>query len=172
MRLSSEILYSEEKIRQRVEAMSLAIAADTPEGDGLSVIALMDGAFMFCTDLVRRLPMPVHLAFPKVVSVARGGDPTGIELPEEFPVTGADVLVVEDILDTGQTLEALTRALAARRPGRLRLAVLLDKPARRRSAIRADYVGFASPDRWVVGYGLDFEGLYRNLPYISYVEPR
>ena len=172
MRLSSEILFSEEQISQRVEAMSLAIAADTPEGDGLSVIALMDGAFMFCTDLVRRLPMPVHLAFPPVVSVARGGDPSRLALPADFPLKGADVLVVEDILDTGQTLAALTQTLARQQPKRLRLAVLLDKPSRRTESVQADYVGFSSPDRWVVGYGLDFEGLYRNLPYISYVEPR
>jgi hypoxanthine phosphoribosyltransferase len=150
--------------------MASAIAADTPEGETLSVLALMDGAFMFCADLVRRLPMPVHLGFVPVISVRRGGDPTGIRLSTGFPVDGADLLIVEDILDTGCTLAALRRHLETLNPRRIRLAVLLDKPARREVEIRPDYVGFTTGDHWVVGYGLDSEGLYRNLPYISFVE--
>jgi hypoxanthine phosphoribosyltransferase len=105
-----------------------------------------------------------------VISIRRGGDPTGIRLPEDFPVEDADLVVVEDILDTGCTLSALRRHLETLRPRRIRLAVLLDKPARREVEIRPDYVGFTVEDRWVVGYGLDSEGLYRNLPYISHVE--
>ena len=170
MRLSSDILIGEEELRRRVSAMASAIAADTPEGETLSVIALMDGAFMFCADLVRRLPMPVHLAFVPVTSIGRGGDPSKTVLPSEFPVRGADLLVVEDILDTGCTLSALERHLLSMGPRRFRLAVLLDKPTRREVEIRPDYVGFTTEDRWVVGYGLDYEGLYRNLPYVSFVE--
>ena len=170
MRLSGEILIGEAALRGRVEAMATAIAADTPEGAGLSVIALLDGAFMFCADLVRRLPMPIHLALVPVTSVDRGGDPTSIPLPAYFPVEGAEVLVVEDILDTGRTLQALRSHLLASRPARLRTAVLLDKPGRRAVPFTPDYVGFRVPDRWIVGYGLDLHGLYRNLPYISYVE--
>ena len=170
MRLSSEVLYGEEELQRRVAAMATAIAADTPEGETLSVLALMDGAFMFCSDLVRRLPMPVRLAFVPVPSVRRGGDPARLRLPAGFPVTGADLLVVEDILDTGCTLAALKQHLATLSPRRVRLAVLLDKPARREVEIRPEYVGFTTGDRWVVGYGLDSGGLYRNLPYISYVE--
>jgi hypoxanthine phosphoribosyltransferase len=170
MRLSSEVLYGEEELRRRVAAMATAIAADTPEGETLSVLALMDGAFMFCSDLVRRLPMPIRLAFVPVASVRRGGDPTRIRLPADFPVQGADLLVVEDILDTGCTLAALKEHLDTLSPRRVRLAVLLDKPARREVEIRPEYVGFTAEDRWIVGYGLDSGGLYRNLPYISYVE--
>jgi hypoxanthine phosphoribosyltransferase len=170
MRLSSEILIEEEQLRMRVEAMASAIAADTPEGTTLSVLALMDGAFMFCTDLVRRLPMPVHLAFVPIRSVRRGGDPSQIVLPPEFPVDGADLLVVEDILDTGHTLSRLDSKLRTYRPKRLRLAVLLDKPSRREVEIKPDYTGFTVGDEWVVGYGLDWDGLYRNLPYISFME--
>jgi len=170
MRLSSEILISEAQIAGRVQGMADAIGADTPEGTRLSVLALMDGAFMFCADLVRRLPMPVHLAMVPIRSVARGGDPSRLALPESFPVEGADLLIVEDILDTGRTLEALTSHLETFGPARIRLAVLLDKPARREVELLPDYVGFKVPDRWVVGYGLDSEGLYRNLPYISYME--
>lgn len=171
MHLSSEILIGEERLRQRVEAMAAAIAADTPEGETLSVLAVMDGAFMFCSDLVRRLPMPVRLALVPLVSVHRGGDPQKIVLPPDFPVSGADLLIVEDILDTGRTLDALTGYLSALAPRRMRLAVLLDKPARREVEVDADYVGFEVDDRWVVGYGLDYRGLYRNLPYISHVFP-
>jgi hypoxanthine phosphoribosyltransferase len=170
MHLASEILISEDEIKRRVEAMATAIAADTAEGDRISVLALMDGAFMFCSDLVRRLTHPVHLAFVPVVSVRRGGDPSRLQLPPEFPVRGADLLVVEDILDTGRTLSVLSSVLERLEPRRIRMALLLDKPAHRAVEIKPDYVGFTVADRWMVGYGLDWDGLYRNLPYISYVE--
>src|SRR5512139_418926 len=150
MHLSSNILIPEERIEERVAAMADAIAADTPDGTELSVIALMDGAFMFCADLVRRLPMPVRLAMTPVLSVERGGDPGRVMLPLDFPVEGADVLIVEDILDTGRTLAALRERLERKRPRRLRIAVLLDKPARRQARIEPDYVGFQVPDKWVV----------------------
>ena len=170
MRLSSEILISEERLDERVRAMAEAIAHDTPDGTTLSVLALMDGAFMFCADLVRRLPMPVRLAMVPVLSVERGGDAGRVMLPLDFPVEEEDLLIVEDILDTGRTLSALKERLERRRPRRVRIAVLCDKPARRRTHLRPDYVGFQVPDRWVVGYGLDADGLYRNLPYLSFVE--
>lgn len=171
MRLSSEVLIPEERIRERIAAIASAIAADTPDGRVLSVLALLDGAFVFCSDLVRLLPVPVKLALVPVTSIHRGGDPGRIALPVDFPVEGADLLVVEDILDTGRTLSALRDHLLRHRPRRLRFAVLLDKPARRQVGFRPDYLGFTIPDRWVVGYGLDWEGLYRNLPYVSWVEP-
>ena len=170
MRLSGEILIGETALGIRVEALARAIAADTKEGGELSVIALMDGAFMFCADLVRRLPMPVRLALVPIKSIDRGGNPATIAFPEGFPLTGADVLVVEDILDSGRTLLALKNHILAQRPARLRIAVLLDKTARRAVPLVADYAGFQVPDRWIVGYGLDVDGLYRNLPYISFVE--
>ena len=170
MRLSGEILIGETELGARVEALARAIAADTGEGGALSVIGLMDGAFMFCADLVRRLPMPVRLALVPIKSIDRGGDPSALQLPGGFPLEGADVLVVEDILDTGRTLAALKGRILAARPARLRIAVLLEKPARRAVPLRADYVGFKVPDCWVVGYGLDVDGLYRNLPYVTFVE--
>jgi len=170
VRLSREILIGETALQARVEALARAIATDTGEGGALTVIGLLDGAFMFCADLVRRLPMPVRLALVPVRSIDRGGDPSSLSLPPGFPVEGADVLVVEDILDTGRTLAALKSHLAELRPARLRIAVLLDKPARRGVPLVADYVGFQVPDRWIVGYGLDVDGLYRNLPYITFVE--
>ena len=170
MRLSTHVLIPEKVILERVSAMAAAISADTPERTTLSVLALLDGAFMFCADLCRRLTVHVHLALVPTVSVRRGGDPGRIALPLDFPVEGAELLVVEDILDSGRTLHALRELLLQRRPRRVRLAVLLDKPAGREVAIAPDYVGFTVPDRWVVGYGLDAGGLYRNLPYVTYVE--
>ena len=170
MRLSGEILIGETALHARVEALARAIAADTREGGELSVIGLMDGAFMFCADLVRRLPMAVRLALVPFKSIGRGGNPSELLLPEGFPLEGADVLVVEDILDTGRTLGALRDHILAQRPARLRIAVLLDKPVRRTVPLTADYVGFKVPDRWIVGYGLDVDGLYRNLPYVTFVE--
>jgi hypoxanthine phosphoribosyltransferase len=170
MRLSGEILIGETALGARVEALARAIAADTQDGGELSVVALMDGAFMFCADLVRRLPMPVRLALVPIKSIDRGGNPSTLLLPDGFPLEGADVLVVEDILDTGRTLAALRGHILAQHPARLRIAVLLDKPVRRAVPLSADYVGFQVPDRWIVGYGLDFQGLYRNLPYVTFVE--
>ena len=157
-------------MRERVEAMARAVAADTPEGVELSVLAILDGAFMFCADLTRSLPMPVRLGLVRMISIARGGDPERIVLPDDFPIRDRDLLVVEDILDTGQTLGALAHRLRREEPRRLRLAVLLDKPARRKVDVQPDYTGFTVGDHWVVGYGLDAGGLYRNLPYISFVE--
>ena len=170
MRLSGEILIGETALHARVEALARAIAADTQEGGELSVIGLMDGAFMFCADLVRRLPMPVRLALVPIISIGRGGKPSDLLLPDGFPLEGADVLVVEDILDTGRTLAALSDHILAQRPARLRIAVLLDKPGRRTVPLNADYIGFKVPDHWIVGYGLDVDGLYRNLPYVTFVE--
>jgi len=170
MRLSAEILIGKAALSARVDALARAIAADTREGGELTVIALMDGAFMFCADLVRRLPMPVRLALVPIKSIDRGGSPSSLRLPDGVPLEGADVLVVEDILDTGRTLFALKEHILAQRPARLRVAVLLDKPGRRAVPFTADYVGFPVPDRWIVGYGLDVDGLYRNLPYITFVE--
>ncbi len=170
MRLSSRILIPENALLERVAGMAAAVSADTAEDTTLSVLALLDGGFMFCADLVRRLTVPVRLALVPLPSVRRGGDPGRLALPLDFPVEGAEVLVVEDILDTGRTLAALREALQVRRPRRVRIAVLLDKPAGREVPITPEYVGFTVPDRWVVGYGLDADGLYRNLPYVTYVE--
>lgn len=167
MEPSGEILIGEERIRERVDAIAKAVARDTPDGSPLSVVVILDGAFVFASDLVRRLPMRVRMALVPVRSVDRGGEPAALVLPEDFPVEEADVLVVEDILDTGRTLAGVKLGLLARRPRRVRIAVLLDKPSRRVAPVHADYVGFEVPDVWVVGYGLDADGLYRNLPYLT-----
>jgi len=170
MRLSEQILIDEPAIRERVREIAAEIAADTPGDRPLSVLAVMDGAFLFCADLVRLLAIPVHLGFVRVTSVDRGGDPSEVEIPCDLPIAGADLLVVEDILDTGKTLAALRQKLDGLKPARVRVAVLLDKPARRSEQVGVDFVGFSVENHWVVGYGLDWRGLYRNLPYISFMD--
>jgi hypoxanthine phosphoribosyltransferase len=170
MKLSSEILFGPDEIAARVREMARRIEADTPAGRTLTVIALMQGAFVFCADLVRQLGMPVRIELVPVVSVERGGRPAEVPLPADLALRDAHVLLIDDILDTGTTLDALRRRLRAESPGSIRIAVLLDKPAARAADVVADYAGFTVPNRWMVGYGLDWCGLYRNLPYVTYVE--
>jgi hypoxanthine phosphoribosyltransferase len=114
--------------------------------------------------------MPVRVALIKLVSVERGGRPERLVFPPEVPLRGADVLLVEDVLDSGRTMAALVERIGREQPRRVRLAILVDKPARRVALVRPDYVAFTIDDRWAVGYGLDHEGLYRNLPYLTYVD--
>ena len=171
MGLSRRVLISAQALAQRVRALGDAITRDTPAGQPLSVLTVMDGAFLFCADLVRHLPMATHLSFVSVVSASRGGDPSRLALPDGFPVRGSDLLVVEDIVDTGRTLAGIRAGLAPLGARRIRTVALLDKPVRRQVAVDPDYVGFRVDDHWVVGYGLDFEGRYRNLPYVTFVEP-
>lgn len=170
MTLARTILFDEGRIRERVAEIAQAVARETPLGATISALVILDGAFVFASDLLRRLPGSVRVGFASVRSPRRGGDPSSLVLPESFPVEGTDLLVVEDILDSGRTLGSLRKRLEALRPARLRFAVLLDKPARREVEFRADFVGFEVPDVWVVGYGLDDGGLYRNLPYLTCVE--
>jgi hypoxanthine phosphoribosyltransferase len=170
MKLATQVLLDAGTIEARVRAMAREIAADTPPNKPLTVIALMQGAFVFCADLVRRLEMPVHVALVPVASVARGGSPAATRLPEDVPLRDAEVLLVDDILDSGETLHALRRRVREEPVARVRIAVLLDKPSRRSADVAADYVGFTVPDRWMVGYGLDWRGMHRNLPYVTWVE--
>ena len=119
----------------------------------------------------RDVPFWRNLALQAGGPVLELGCGTGrVALPLDFPVEGAEVLIVEDILDTGRTLHDLREHLVRRRPRRVRIAVLLDKPSGREVAIHPEYVGFTVGNHWVVGYGLDADGLYRNLPYVTYVE--
>ena len=170
MRLADEILITEEQIAARVREMAAEITADTEPGSMLSVLAILDGAFIFCSDLIRRVDAPLRVGLLRMISITRGGDVDQLRFPADFPITGTDLLVVEDILDTGHTLAALSDRLMQQAPARLRTAVLLDKPAGREVEFKPDYVGFTIPDHWVVGYGLDSGGLYRNLPHITYVK--
>jgi hypoxanthine phosphoribosyltransferase len=164
----SEILLSADQIQKRVEALALEIRADFP--DDLHVIAVLKGAFMFLSDLVRHTPGHVSMDFMAVSSYAKGTTTSGeVRLLKDLDTTldGRNVVIVEDIVDTGLTLTYLQDILRARNPKSLRTACLLSKPSRRQVDVKVEYIGFAIEDRFVVGYGLDYAEQYRNLPYIA-----
>lgn len=165
------VIFRRETIAARVTALGANVAADAARAGvaELTVVAVADGALMFAADLLRALPLSVCFFSVRVSAYGDGMQPReradilGV-LPE---LGGAHVLVVEDILDTGLTLNALASALRERNPASVRTAVLLDKPTGRKRPYHAEYVGFECPDEFVVGYGLDFAGRYRNLPDIG-----
>ena len=164
----SEILLSADQIQKRVEALALEIRADFP--DDLHVIAVLKGAFMFLSDLVRHTPGHVSMDFMAVSSYAKGTTTSGeVRLLKDLDTTldGRNVVIVEDIVDTGLTLTYLQDILRARNPKSLRTACLLSKPSRRQVDVKVEYIGFDIEDRFVVGYGLDYAEQYRNLPHIA-----
>jgi len=164
----SEILLSADQIQKRVEALALQIRADFP--DDLHVIAVLKGAFMFLSDLVRHTPGHVSMDFMAVSSYAKGTTTSGeVRLLKDLDTTldGRNVVIVEDIVDTGLTLTYLQDILRARNPKSLRTACLLSKPSRRQVDVKVEYIGFTIEDRFVVGYGLDYAEQYRNLPFIG-----
>ena len=164
----SEILLSADQIQKRVEALAQEIRADFP--DDLHVIAVLKGAFMFLSDLVRHTPGHVSMDFMAVSSYAKGTTTSGeVRLMKDLDTTldGRNVVIVEDIVDTGLTLTYLQDILRARSPKSLRTACLLSKPSRRQVDVKVEYIGFTIEDRFVVGYGLDYAEQYRNLPYIA-----
>jgi hypoxanthine phosphoribosyltransferase len=168
-----DILITEDAIRRRVAELAAEIRRDTP-GE-LHLVAALKGAFVFLADLIRALPGPVTLDFITTSSYGAATMTSGeIRLLQDVvtPIEGRDVVIVEDIVDTGLTLAYLRSLFAGRKPRSLRAACLLSKPARRRTKVLVDYVGFAIEDRFVVGYGLDYDGLYRNLPYLATLDVR
>ena len=165
------ILLTADEIHTRVAAMAAAIRHDI-RGD-LHLIAVLKGAFVFLADLARALGGPVSLDFLAVSSYADGATAPGqVRLLKDLdsPLEDRDVLIVEDIIDTGFTLTYLRGLLGVRRPRSLRTAALLNKPSRRRVPVPIDYIGFDIEDRFVVGYGLDWGERYRELPYIGVVD--
>ena len=166
----TEILLPEAQIQKRVAEMALEIRRDFP--DDLHVIAVLKGAFVFLSDLIRHMPGQVSLDFMAVSSYPKGTTSSGeVRLMKDLDTTleGRNVVIVEDIVDTGLTLTYLQDILRARNPKQLRTACLLSKPSRRQVDVRVEYIGFAIDDRFVVGYGLDYAERYRNLPYIAIV---
>ena len=168
----AEILLSEAQIQKRVSEMALEIRKDYP--DDLHVIAVLKGAFIFLSDLARHMPGHVSLDFMAVSSYAKGTTSSGeVKMVKDLDsaLDGRNVVIVEDIVDTGLTLTYLQKILGERHPKSLRTACLLSKPSRRKVDVLVDYVGFTIEDRFVVGYGLDFDEQYRNLPHIAVLEP-
>jgi hypoxanthine phosphoribosyltransferase len=168
--LPREILISERQIQTRVAEMAAEIRRDFP--DDVHLIAVLKGAFVFLSDLVRCIPGKVSLDFMATSSYAAGTTTSGeVKLVKDLDLTldGRNVIIVEDIVDSGLTLHYLHEILRARNPRTLRTACLLSKPSRRRVEVPVEYVGFTIEDRFVVGYGLDYAEQYRNLPYIGVV---
>ncbi len=164
----TEILLTADAIAGRIGELAAEIRRDCP-GD-IHLIAVLKGAFVFLADLVRRLGDGVTLDFIAVSSYGAATTSSGqVRLLKDLdiPIENRDVLIVEDIVDTGVTLAYLKDILTARNPRSLRTACLLSKPSRRRQDVQVEYVGFSIPDRFVVGYGLDYAGRYRNLPHIA-----
>jgi hypoxanthine phosphoribosyltransferase len=164
----AEILVTEEEIRAKVAELGQHISADY-RGKELLLIGLLRGAIVFLSDLMRAIDIPVQLDFFGISSYGVSTESGAVRLVMdlETDVAGRDVLVVEDIVDTGKTLSYLVENLKARQPASLRICALLDKPERRQVPIEVDYVGFEIPDKFVVGYGLDFAEGYRNLPFVG-----
>ena len=168
-----EVLLSEEDIRGIVSRMGEQITADYADKNPL-IVSVLKGSYVFMADLTRAIDTPCNVDFMVVSSYGNGTKPSGeVQIIKDIaqPIDGRDLLIVEDILDSGATLSYLKELLTARQPKSIRIATLLDKPERRKSNITADYKGFEIPDEFVVGYGLDYAQKYRNMPYIGVLKP-
>ena len=165
----AEILLTKEQIEQRVRELGQEIARDYA-GREVIMICVLKGACVFYTDLARATPIHMKMDFMAISSYGDAQKTSGIvsiKKDIDSSITGKDIIIVEDIMDSGLTLSYMTRLLATRQPASLRVCCLLDKPERRECAISPDYVGFVIPNEFVIGYGLDYMGHFRNLPYVG-----
>lgn len=164
-------LLTTEQIAERVQAIGAQITREST-GEDLLVISVLKGAFVFTADLIRSIDLPCQIEFVSVSSYGSGTESAGkitVRQDLSIPIKGRHVLVVEDIVDTGTTLAFLRERLLDQSPASLRIATLLDKPSRRKTDVPVDYVGFAIPDEFVVGYGIDWAERFRSLPYIGMI---
>ena len=169
-----QILYTEEELRRRVKELGSQITADY-YGRRPMLISVLRGSYIFMADLTRAINLNVTVDFMAVSSYGAGTVSSGqVEIKKDLSdsIEGKDLIVVEDILDSGMTLSYLTELLRDRNPASIHIATLLDKPERRKVEIKPDYVGFTIPDEFVVGYGLDYAELYRSLPYVGILDPK
>lgn len=167
------VLLSEEEIREKVKELGARITEDY-RGKNLMLVTVLKGAVVFLADLMRCIDLPSEIDFMVVSSYGSGVKSSGvvkIVKDLDVPLADKDLLIVEDILDSGLTLSYITELLRGRGPRSIRIVTLLDKPSRRKVDLQADYVGFAVPDEFVIGYGLDYDEIYRNLPYIGVLKP-
>jgi len=167
----AEILIDEETLQRRVGELGARVTEDY-RGRDLLLVCVLKGAVFFLSDLMRRIDLPVEVDFMAISSYGAGVDSSGVVriLKDlDVPIEGRNVLIVEDIVDSGLTLSYLLRALESRGPASLEVCALLTKPERRENEVECRYIGFEIPNRFVIGYGLDFAERYRNLPYIGVV---
>ena len=172
----TKIILSELEIKERVAEMAEQISAHYQALNAceLTVVGILRGAVVFMSDLIRLMPLPLTIDFMAISSYGDSTTSSGaVRILKDVSeaIVGRHVLVVEDIVDTGLTLKCLLDVLWARRPQSLAVCALLNKPSRRQVEVAVDFCGFAIPDEFVVGYGLDFRGYYRNLPYIGVLKP-
>src|SRR5437660_8588633 len=167
------ILITDDRIARRIKLMSREIVRDF-RGREMVVVSLLNGTVMFLADLIRHFSLPLRLDFMGVSSYGLGTESGELVFTKELrlDVRGRDVLLVDDILDTGRTLYKVLARLRPLKPRRIKTCVLLDKTARRVEDVRADYVGFGIPNFFVVGYGLDHAERYRNLPFVGVLHPQ
>jgi hypoxanthine phosphoribosyltransferase len=167
-----QVLITDEQIARRIAEMTRQIERDF-RGRDMVIVSLLTGTVMFLADLIRRLELPLRLDFMGVSSYGAGTESGELVFTKELriDVRGRDVLLVDDILDTGKTMTRVRAKLRALKPRRIKTCVLLDKPSRRVEKIKADYVGFQIPDVFVIGYGLDYAERYRNLPFVGILKP-
>lgn len=168
-----EILYTDDQLKEIVRRIAGEINRDY-QGKNLLLVSVLKGSLMFMADLMREIKLPLAIDFLSVSSYGSSTVSSGeVRILKDLdqPLEGKDILVVEDILDSGNTLSFLLKNLSARNPASIRLCTLLDKPERRKANITADYVGAVVEDKFIVGYGLDYGERYRNLPYIGVLKP-
>ena len=166
------VMYSEEDIKAKVKEIAKQIEKDYA-GEELLVVGILKGASVFCADLIREINLDVQMDFMVVSSYGSGTESSGtVKIIKDLDVDieNKNVLIVEDIIDSGLTLSSLVKALNTRKPKSLKLCTLLDKPERRTSDIKVDYIGYVIEDKFIVGYGIDYNEKYRNLTYIGIVE--
>ena len=166
------VMIPEEEVDAKIKELAAQITKDYA-GREVHLVCILKGSIFFTCELAKRIDLPVTLDFMSVSSYGDGTESTGrIKMVKDLDenIEGKDVIVIEDIIDTGRTLSHLMEVLKVRKPATLKLCTLLDKPSRRVVDVKVDYTGFEIPDEFVVGYGLDFAQKYRNLPYIGVVE--
>lgn len=167
----TEVMISEEQLAAKVSELAKQIEKDF-QGEELLVVGILKGASVFVADLIRKINLDVNIDFMSVSSYGNSTESSGtVKILKDLDVNieGKNVLIVEDIIDSGLTLSNLVAALETRNPKSLKLCTLLDKPQRRKANIFVDYVGFVIEDKFIVGYGIDYAEKYRNLPYIGIV---
>ncbi len=167
------ILYSEEQLADKVRQLGREISRDYA-GKNPLLVSVLKGSVVFMSDLMRAIDIPCQIDFMMVSSYGSGVKTTGVvKIMKDLdtPLEGRDLIIVEDILDSGKTLHYLKGMLLDRHPKSIRIVTLLDKPDRREAPVAADYSGFVVPDQFIVGYGLDYAEKYRNLPYIGVLKP-
>ena len=171
----AKVLLSEEEIQQRVKELGEQLSRDFAGcEEDVVLLCILKGAVVFFADLARAMSIPVQMEFMGISSYGNEQKTSGIvRITKDIDtsITGKHVIIAEDIMDSGLTLAYLKRMLSARNPASLKICCLLDKPSRRECAITPDYCGFVVPNKFVVGYGLDYIGLYRNLPYVGVLKP-